>query len=67
VILGQEHVPQAQLAGLDFQVLEDRRGGLPSLLAVAELGLEDGVRGDAVFLDELLDLLGLVSSYSIAR
>lgn len=56
VVLGQEHIPQTQLLGLLLQRLHDSRGGLPSFLAFAQLGGEDGVGGDAVFLDEFLDL-----------
>lgn len=56
VVLGQEHIPQTQLLGLGLQLLHDGRGGLPSLLALAQLSGEDGVGGDAFFLDEFLDL-----------
>lgn len=59
MVLGQEHVPQAALAGLDFEVVKDRGGGFPSLFAFAELRLEDRVCGDAVFLDEFFDLVVL--------
>lgn len=54
--LGQEHVPQTELLGLELQLLHDGGGSLPSLLALAQLGGEDGVGGDTVLLDELLDL-----------
>lgn len=56
VVLGQEHIPQTQLLGLLLQRLHDSGRSLPSLLALAQLGGEDGVGGDAVFLDEFLDL-----------
>lgn len=56
VILGQEHVPQAELLSLLLQLFHHDRSSLPSLLALAELGGEYGVGGDTVLLDELLDL-----------
>lgn len=56
VVLGQEHVPQAEGAGLGLEVLQNDGVGLPSLLALTELGLECGFGGDTVFLDELFDL-----------
>ena len=56
VIPGQEHVPQAEGAGLGLEVLQNDGVGLPSLLALAELGLECGFGGDTVLLDELFDL-----------
>jgi hypothetical protein len=56
VVLRQEHVPQTELLGLLLQTLQDGRGGGPSLIAFAELGLEDGVGRDTVFLNEFLDL-----------
>lgn len=55
--LGQEHVPQAELLGLLLQLLHDDGGGLPPLLAFAQLGREDGITGDTVLLDKLLDLV----------
>lgn len=56
MVLGQEHVPQAELLGLQFELLEDSGGGIPSLFAFAELRLEDSLGGQAVFLDEFFDL-----------
>lgn len=56
MVLGQEHIPQADLAGLGLELFHDRRVGLPSLLANAKLCGEEGFGGDAFFLDELLDL-----------
>ena len=56
MVLGQEHVPQAELLSLLLQLLHHRGGVLPSLLALAELGGEYSIGGDTVFLDELLDL-----------
>jgi hypothetical protein len=56
MVLGQEHVPQAELLGLLLQLFHHDRGSCPSLLALAKLGGEDGVGGNTVFLDELLDL-----------
>jgi hypothetical protein len=57
VVLGQEHVPQAEALGLGLEVLDDLRvvgealcGGAPELL------LEDGVGGDTFFFDEFLKL-----------
>lgn len=35
VVLGQEHIPQTQTLGLDFQLLNHGGGGLPSFLAFA--------------------------------
>ena len=58
MVLWQEHVPQTELLGLGLQLLHDRGGSLPSLLALAQLGGEDGIGGDTVLLDELLDLEG---------
>jgi len=58
VCLGQEHVPQSQLLGLDLEVLDDlwvRREAL--LGGLADLAEVDGVGGNAFFFDELLDLL----------
>lgn len=56
MILGQEHVPETALASFGFEVLENGGGGCPSLFAFSELGLEEGVCGDAVFFDEFFDL-----------
>lgn len=58
MVLGQEHVPQTELLSLCLERLHDGRGSLPSLLAFAQLGGEDGVCGDAVLFDEFLDLYG---------
>lgn len=41
--LGQEHVPETELLGLGLEILNDRRVGLPSRIAFANLGLENGV------------------------
>jgi hypothetical protein len=55
--LGQEHVPQTELLGLELQLLHDGGNGLPSLLALTQLGGVDSIGGDTVLLDKLLDLL----------
>lgn len=65
MILGQEHIPQTQLLGLLLQLLHDSRSSLPSLLALAQLGGEDRVGGDTVFLDEFLDLCRYTEMVSI--
>ena len=54
--LGQEHVPQAELAGLGFELFEDCWVGIPSLFALTDLGLEQGLSGNAFFFDKFLDL-----------
>lgn len=56
VALGQEHIPQTELLRLGLQFLHDGGGGLPSLLAFAQLSGEDSLGGDTLFLDKLLDL-----------
>lgn len=54
--LGKEHVPKTQLLSLLLQLLDNSRCGGPSLLALAELGGEGSFGGDALLLDEFLDL-----------
>lgn len=57
VVLGQEHVPETQLPGPLLQVLDDGRVRREALLRrLADLACVDGIGGDALFLDELLDL-----------
>lgn len=59
VVLGQEHVPEAELAGARLEVLDDGGVRLEALLGgLADLARVDGVGGDAFFLDESLDLWG---------
>lgn len=58
--LGKEHVPEAQAAGLGLELFDYRGVGLPSGGCGVELGLEEGVGGDAVFFDEFFDLLLLL-------
>lgn len=58
--LGEEHVPEAQAAGLGLELFDYGGVGLPSRGGGIELGLEEGVGGDAVFLDEFFDLLLLL-------
>ena len=43
VALGEEHVPEAEGAGAGLEVLEDGGVGFPAGVALADLGLEDGV------------------------
>lgn len=52
----QKHIPQPNLLGFRLEIIDDGGVCRPSLLAFAQLGVEDGVGGDAFFLDELLDL-----------
>lgn len=40
---GEEHVPEAELAGLVLEILDDLGVGIPSGIAMAELGINDGV------------------------
>ena len=58
MLLGQKQIPQPQLLGFRLQLLDDGRVGLEAALDAAargiELGLQDGVGGDAVVLDKLL-------------
>jgi hypothetical protein len=56
VVLGEEHVPETHLLGLDLELLDHGGGGLPSLFALAELGREEGFGGDTVLFDEFFDL-----------
>jgi hypothetical protein len=60
VVLGQEHVPEAELLGFDLEVFDDLRVGVEAGDSVAAILVdllgEDGVRGDAFFLDEFFDL-----------
>lgn len=56
MVLGQKHIPQPQLSGLGFQLLEDSRSSGPSLGSLTQFSLENGISGDAVFLNEFLDL-----------
>jgi hypothetical protein len=56
VVPRQEHVPQTQLLRPLFQVVDDGWMAFPSLLAFAELGVVDCVRGYAFLLDEVFDL-----------
>jgi hypothetical protein len=57
VVLGQEHVPETKLLGLDLEVIHDGRVSAEALLgAVAELGLPDSFGGDTFFFDELCEL-----------
>lgn len=67
MVLGQEQVPQAELLGLQLELLEHGGVGLPSFLALTELRLEDGVGGDAIFVDELfnLGLLAVAGSQTV--
>jgi hypothetical protein len=55
--LGQEHVPQSQVARTLLQVLDDGRVRREALLSrLTNLALVDSISGDALFLDKLLDL-----------
>lgn len=54
--LGKEHIPQTQLLSLLLQLLNNSRCGGPSLLALTELSREGSFGGDALLLDEFLDL-----------
>lgn len=56
VVSGEEHVPEAEGTGSGFEGFDDGGVGLPSCFAGAELGVEEGVRWNAVFFDELFDL-----------
>ena len=59
MVLWQEHVPQSQLLRAFLEILEDGRVGAEAFLnagAHADLLLEDGVGGDAFFVDEFLNL-----------
>ena len=57
VCLGQEHVPEAQLAPALLHVLDDLRVRREALLGrLAQLAHIHRVGGDAFFFDELLDL-----------
>lgn len=56
MVLGQEHVPQAEFLGLQLELFQHGGGSLPSFLAFTELGLEDSIGGDAVLFDEFFDL-----------
>lgn len=58
MVLGQEHVPQALLAGLGLKGFHDGWVGGPSLIAFAQLGLEDLFGGNTFFFDKLFDLCG---------
>jgi len=60
VVPGEEQVPQTQLAGLGLELLHDGGVCLPSLFALAELRLEERLRGDAFLFDEFLDLVFFV-------
>lgn len=60
MVLGQEHVPQADLAGLNLKLLHDGGVGLPSLLALTELSGKEGFGGNTFLLDEFFDLHSLV-------
>lgn len=56
VVPWQEHVPETELLGARFQVVDYGRMAFPSLVAFAELGVEDGVGGYAFFFNEFLYL-----------
>jgi hypothetical protein len=43
VAFGEEHVPEAELPGLDLELLDDGRVVLPSGVTFANLGLQDGI------------------------
>ncbi|KAJ8105271.1 hypothetical protein OPT61_g10280 [Boeremia exigua] len=55
VAFGEEHVPQAQRFGLALEVVHDGRIA-PAARALTELCLVDGICGDALLVDKLLDL-----------
>lgn len=61
MVLGKEHIPQTNLLSLFLQLLNNSGRSIPSLFALAQLGVEDTFGGDAVFLDELLDLHSVYS------
>jgi hypothetical protein len=56
----EEHVPEAELAGFDLQVLDDAgvrvEAGDGVVAMLVDLLGEDGVGGDAFFFDEAFDL-----------
>jgi hypothetical protein len=58
VVLGQKHVPQPELLSLLLQIFDDGRVGLEAGLhaALADLLVVHGIRGNAFFFDEFLDL-----------
>jgi hypothetical protein len=61
--LGQEHVPQTELARPRLQVLNDGRVCREALLCgLADLACVDGIGGNAFLLDELLNLQVLLVS-----
>ena len=62
MVLGQEHVPQAQPASLPLQIVHDARMALPSRVADPDLRRVHRVRGDTFFVDEFLDLLHEITS-----
>ena len=41
--LGEEHVPETELPGLDLEVLDNLRVVLPAGIALTNLGFENGV------------------------
>lgn len=61
--LCQEHVPESKRLRLSFQVFHDRWVA-PSVFALAQLRQVDVVCGDALFVDELLDLGILSDEYN---
>ena len=56
MILGQEHIPDAELFGAVFQGVEDGGVARPAGGLVVQLGAIDIVGGDAFFFDPFLDL-----------
>jgi hypothetical protein len=60
VVLGEEHVPEAQFAGLGLEILDDLRvrveAGDRVMAFFVDLLREHGVGGDAIFFDEAFDL-----------
>jgi hypothetical protein len=58
VVLGQEHIPETKLLGPLLQILDDLRMRSEALLRrLTNLACVDGIGGNALFLDELLDLI----------
>lgn len=56
MVLGEEHVPDAELFGTVFQSIEDGWMAVPSTITLTLLGSVDGVGGNAFFFYEFLDL-----------
>lgn len=53
--LGEEHIPEPELLCLLLQVVDNGRVVIPSLRALTDLRLQDGIGWNTFLLDELCD------------